>query len=241
MKTQMQFYDGLDVPDVKPETEGITGIGEILEKLVKAFPMTREIELDSYIKTIDDILTPLQINGLLSATEMYTRNGGSITHNRGHFISKLIQNSYEAGHNDFFFNTVNSTNVHKLGIRLKGSKETPIRINIEGDVGIYCGGYSDFVDIKINGNAGHYLGSSTIYSNFEAKNVENLCGYCSNRSTIVVHGEFGEDIRGPYASTINCNFITYNEEMYKRLVKELPDRNLVILRNESGDVCEERT
>ena len=84
--------------------------------------------------SIDYILAPTGINAFLQATiqyETYPRYAD----NTGLFISRLIQNSYNAGNNDFYLKPPVVKNIDYLGAHLQGTKRRNINLQIDGDVG----------------------------------------------------------------------------------------------------------
>ena len=53
----------------------------------------------------------------------------------GIFINKLIQESYDAGHNGFELNTMALPLIDKIGIYIQGKEKRPIEITIHGNAG----------------------------------------------------------------------------------------------------------
>ena len=78
------------------------------------------------------------------------------------FINLLISNSYEAGNNDFNFNTRNILSSSScLGKDLSGSKENRLKISIVGDIGFNSFSGSKYVDLVLEGNMRESFGYSS--------------------------------------------------------------------------------
>ena len=100
----------------------------------------------------------------------------------GVYLSKLIGDSYSAGHNDFVLNTCN-TRIEDLCYNILGTKEKPIQIRIDGDVGTYCGRDAQHCFFNNKGGIGWACGSNARHCTFNNEDgVGDMCGvdaqYC---------------------------------------------------------------
>ena len=110
----------------------------------------------------------------------------------GYFISKLMQNSYGAGYNDFTLNTISPINVAGIGSFLKGRKEDPIRLTVDSDVGYGCGMNSKYLVACVKGSAGMDLGASADRCVFDVRgNTGDYCGYGAVKSVFNILGDVG--------------------------------------------------
>ena len=86
----------------------------------------------------------------------------------GHFITALIQNSYNAGHNNFVLYTSNlREKTDKLGWFTKGKSKRLINIKIFGDLGNHCFENGEYLSVEIYGNVGSICGGDVKYSSLK--------------------------------------------------------------------------
>jgi len=186
-------YKGLKAPEEKKEqtVEG-SMLFEGLEELLKEYEEVLEIDSWDWIKIHDviywkreikAILKPEQINYVLQATAKYEEHENYVE-NTGYFITKLIQNSYDAGHNKFKLNTSTLTKrIDYIGWKLKGRKGKPLELLVEGDVGDWFCSWAEYVSMSIKGDIGDNFGSFARYSSFNINgNLGFLWGFSATRS-----------------------------------------------------------
>ena len=70
----------------------------------------------------------------------------------GIYISVLIQNSYDTGHNDFVLHTQNAP-LDCLCAWIRGTESEPVKITVYGDTGISTGGRSEWCSVRQEGSA----------------------------------------------------------------------------------------
>jgi len=114
-------------------------------------------------KDVTGVLTPGEVNVFLQSTVLYEGHK-FYKLDTGIFISRLVQNSYNAGYNDFHFDVSAIGGPEHLCSFLIG--EEPIRITVEGDVGYGFGGDSKKIVVNITGDGGNYCGYKTEDSTF---------------------------------------------------------------------------
>ena len=137
------------------------------------------------------VLTPSEINAFLQMTmefEDYERNSAS--DGVGHFITALIQNSYNAGHNNFVLYTSNlREKTDKLGWFTKGKSKRLINIKIFGDLGNHCFENGEYLSVEIYGNVGSSCGSCVKYSTLRIEgNADEWCGTNAEYSSVIING-----------------------------------------------------
>lgn len=97
-------------------------------------PYTRGKENDEFFRqAITSAPDPQKINSLFQALRAHEEIYKGYCQNAGRFISRIIQNSYEAGYNNFTLN--NTTAIWDIGEKLKGTQENPIKITIQDGAG----------------------------------------------------------------------------------------------------------
>jgi len=139
-------------------------------------------------KTDFETLNPLQIDTVLQKILQKDEKPFSMT---GPFLSKLIQKSYDNGHNYFTLNT-QDTRIEKIGSHLSSEIENPLRLTV-------------------NGNAGSYFGENSFNCAFWVKgDVAGLCGRKSHGCIYNIDREIGFS-----PEKFGCTFITSNEESHE--------------------------
>ena len=204
MPTTAEIKKGKGIDDLfrgfdaeKPEEEKpIEVVGaDRFKALTAAYERLLEVETipeaDEEMEKMTLVLTPNDINAFLQTIFRYEQNI-KYSWRTGELISKLIQNSYNAGYNDFNLSTVNLKKIHDVGIELKGRKEQPIRITVIGNTGDHCGIRSKNLIYHIQGNTGDNYGHRSEDSIFTVQgNTSNTCGWGAKNSTFNIQGNTG--------------------------------------------------
>ena len=183
---------------------------------------------------VQTVLLPSHINVFLQQTREY-ENHKNYGWNTGHFISQLIQNSYNTGNNDFELDVNLLKPIDYLASNISGTKERMVRIIVKGDVGNLCGynvQYSTFTIKKAGegcglgtqhstftiGEAGNNCGGGVQYSTFTIEKAGNNCGVVAEHSTFTI--EEAGDYFGRF--TKHSTFQTHSSQQYKQLKKSVP-------------------
>ena len=150
------------------------------ESFLKNYEITPTARL---LEPVTEVLLPDQINSFLQATINYENYPHYAF--TGQFVAWLIQNSYDAGHNDFHLETNHlTTPLSYLGSAidkssllritslpplrlLKGSKERMLRIEILGNAGILLGNDATHVAYKCSGNVATSCADKATYCSFQ--------------------------------------------------------------------------
>ena len=175
---------------VKPEEEKDIEVAEgrfqgLMEKYERYLDLEYSPKNDLWpeLNEITDILTPADINTFLQLTIQHEQHKKYCVRT-GRVILKLIQNSYDAGHNNFTFDTTALKEIDDFGSDLEGTEERPIEITITGNTGDWCGCLSKHLTYKITGNTGEGCGRESKNSTFEISgNTGEGCGKYSTFST----------------------------------------------------------
>ena len=136
------------------------------------------------------VLNPSEINEFLQT--VLKEYGDELDKRKTEFyINCLLQDSYDAGNNNFVLNTGDSQMNH-LGYMLKGTDEKKLEITIKGDVGYKCGYSSTNSSFTIEGNVREWCGKSSNNSSFAIRgNVGESCGDISKDSSFTIKGNVG--------------------------------------------------
>ncbi|MFH1638028.1 MAG: hypothetical protein ABIB71_06390 [Candidatus Woesearchaeota archaeon] len=213
-------YSGLEAPEERMEqkVEGSL-LCEGFEKLMGKYEKILAIDygIQEAVAEIDHILAPEQINSFLQATIRHEGHR-NYSFNSGHFITKLIQDSHNAGYNKFTLNTKSLVKeIDNIGYNIKGKEH--LEIIIKGNAGCCCGEWAENLkQIYIAGNAGKYCGNLAynIKRIYIEGNAGEWCGAADNIEEIYVAGSTG-CFSGSVAT--NSTFKTPNEDTL-RLLKE---------------------
>ncbi|MFH1637249.1 MAG: hypothetical protein ABIB71_02380 [Candidatus Woesearchaeota archaeon] len=154
---------------------------------------------NSMIECLNVILNPDQINDFLQSTvvDAGIKSYAWIT---GQFISKLIQNSYDAGNNGFSIDTHATGPLDILGEKLSGRPDERIKLQVEGNVGDLFGSMAKHLCSTVNGNTGNFCASYVKDSEIEVNGrFGHGLGLCSNMSVFKTQrkenlGLLGKDI-----------------------------------------------
>lgn len=109
----------------------------------------------------DTILYPFEINQFLQLTNRSVPK--EYIDPTGNLVSKLIQNSYNSGNNNFTFYLFDRPRLFNFN-RLIGKYSNTIKINFEGNLSNNCFFKSENIDVTINGEVGYGFG-------FKSKNI----------------------------------------------------------------------
>ena len=141
---------------------------------------------------INTVLSPKEITILTTIMHVNYEDHENFNPNTGFFLTNLIQNSYNEGFNNFYFEMNNS---NFLGTSIKGSEENPIVMsmgsNYKEQVGL-CAKHSTF---NIKENHGASLGSDARHSTFNIeKNHGFHVGEQANNCTFNIKENHGERV-----------------------------------------------
>lgn len=170
-------------------------------------------EQHTFASSVTEVFSPVDINLFLQSTSQYEGHG-NYTMATGRFISLLIQNSFNSGHNNFVLDVQNLKPLDCLGSELVGYKKNQLRLTTIGDVGCDCGMLVNHVQLTfpsvldrcgkyanhsqfIIGTARDACGVEADNSHFTINTVEDFCGLRAKRSIFKVAR--AESICGSYA------------------------------------------
>ena len=189
------------------EKEPAVARREEFETLLLKYELALELDIsprEKYLREMKKtvgVLTPEEIDLFLQTTVRY-ENHEKYCSSTGYFISRLIQDSYDAGHNDFTLNTKGLRGLDKLCTELKGKKKNPLKVTINGNAGNCCGEDSKRSLFYIEGNAG------------------DDCGRVSKKSVFCVSGDVGSKC-GSWSK--KSTFKTPNRETLGKMYKDIDD------------------
>jgi len=191
-----------------------------------------------------EILTPAQIEILLGRIINECPKWKFEDGLTGHYLSYLVQLSYNVGHNDFHL-TVGDSKLDDLLIEVGGLEKNRLKATILGHYNSDIGRRAKYLDVVVDGRAGH-IGIDASHSSFNVHgDVSTMCGWASMYCDFVIAGDVDEIIRdsqhctytieGKFmglSKTRECTFQTHNPETYEKMkasTKIRPRGNKVIL------------
>ena len=155
--------------------------------------LEKEIRFDRVKGECDTkiVLSPSQIEMFLQKTSKFHQHKNYSKHT-GSFLSSLIQNSYNEGHNDFYFNLHNQPLISRLGRNICARDNNPLNLYVDGNLGNSVMTDSKYIDVVIKGNVGEFFSSSSENNNVWIKgNVENDFMIYSFNSKAIIKGDVG--------------------------------------------------
>ncbi|MFH1637498.1 MAG: hypothetical protein ABIB71_03675 [Candidatus Woesearchaeota archaeon] len=222
-------YSKLETPDerIEHKVEGsllFDGHEELIKQYEKILATNNSDGImKELLPQVTTVLKPEQINSFLQATVRYEDNK-KYEEYTGLFITRLIQNSPDAGNNKFTFNTqAISRRIEGIGFKLIGKEERALEIIIDGNIGEWsCSGAKNIREIYISGNAGSWCGDSA--HNIERfsimGDVGSLCGYgAMNIKEFYIVGDAGHSC-GSWGE--NLAFKTPNKQTLQLLKENVP-------------------
>lgn len=174
-------YEGLISADAaeKQRTEGelFSGSEKLLRHYEEILGMRTPYiyEIAPKIKP-EVVLSPEQINLFLQQTIPY-ENDIYYPTTTGLFLTKLMQDSYDAGNNRFCLNTgAIDTKIGWLGYKLTGRKKEPIEMRIEGDTDWCLCSTAEYVNVNVSGEVGSECANSARHVSVSAQKIGYKCG-----------------------------------------------------------------
>lgn len=115
--------------------------------------------------SVIEALSPVQIDSFLKATVEFADTRAYEAHT-GRFINRLVQNSYNSGHNNFILNTSGLPLLNDMCTYLQGTQKRKLEINLTGNVGYHCGSHSHNLTLTVHGDVQEYFGDFSEYGIF---------------------------------------------------------------------------
>jgi hypothetical protein len=105
------------------------------------------------------VLTPAEMSVFINEIEKFQKEENySLSANL--FVNRLIQNSYDAGNNDFNLYVEDLPNASILK-KLKATEDNPLKIRLNGSVGDFVARESNYLDLTIDGRVGDYFADNS--------------------------------------------------------------------------------
>lgn len=223
---------GLDDVLNKHKAQGVDKVREVEvigdDKFAELFEKYEQfLKGRSFGSKSTEILTPEEINLFLQATVVHEEHPSYVIIT-SLFISKLIQNSYNDGYNDFVLDTELLSSIMGLGYDLNGTEDNPINLTIYGEKVNDCCFNSSYLNLNIEGNVakfGYYLNNSEVKVYGEVLTL-GIIG--TNNTTFDIKGKIGcveEDL--VKAGTTYCTFKAYDQESLNVLLRGVPEIHTV--------------
>ena len=172
----------------KVQTVG-TDFSDLMEKFEQMLDSDDGYSLDEMWQLVrhnpylSEVLTPAEINYFLQATQQHESHK-NYYNNTGVILSRLIQNSYCAGYNDFMLNTKNISRTDDLGTLLIGTEDCPLSITVQGNITNECGNRAEYSLFTLNGTIGARCGLKAKHSTFTYNGaVGDFCGWEAENCT----------------------------------------------------------
>jgi len=225
------------------EVEASRGLSEVFERFVRIMDGGIDM-MGNHVGVIPEVLTPNQINAFLQQTSLYDDYPYYLV-SAGVFVSRLIQNSYDSGNNDFMLSMTDLRDIGYLGYWIVGKRENPLEVTIVGDAGRTCGMRAEHSIITVQGSVGDSCGRNSENSIFNiTADTAEYCGFQSNKSTFNITRYAGYHCGAESINSIfnisgdagdgcgyNSNgstFKTENKETLHQMLMQVPRGNRII-------------
>lgn len=200
----------------------------------------KEVSLDSQIETIISeyeaqresfkpgriqncpslsvVPTPAEVTSLFNA---FKEDKDSRYRFLGRFVSLMVQKSYQAGFNEFYINS-EGVRVDYLPCFLKGRKENPLRIRVDGDLGRYCGIQMEHVYLTVGGTVGESFSGDSSMCQFDVQKIVENGDVLFNKIALR-NNETRRDLHPK-----KCTYVVYNKDDFVFLMRELNPKSRII-------------
>ncbi len=161
----------------------------------------QKLNSDTWHSILGTVLSPKEITILSTIMHINYEDHENFNPNTGFFLTNLIQNSYNGGFNNFYFEI---NNLNYLGTTIKGSEKNPIVISMESNYKEKVGSHARHSTFNIKENHGASLGSEARHSTFNIeKNHGFYVGDHADNCTFNIKENHGKGV-GEHAE--NCIF-----------------------------------
>jgi len=217
MRSDIQKGKGIDgligSTSILEETRVLETTGNDISKVLEKF---KENVFDDEWRCVPhdivpEILSPAEINAFLQTTVIY-EDAINYYFNTGQFIAVLIQNSYDAGHNNFTLNIPRM--IDNVCLNISGYRK-PIKVKIYGDTGHDLGRGASCTSIELYGKTGHRFGINAKYA------------------TLTIHGELTKNSFCGLGAK-KSRFKTDNEETLREMRTSVNKGNRIIQIHANG-------
>jgi hypothetical protein len=140
--------------------------------------------LQAFVHEPDEVLHPAQIQYIAKRVQENLKDS-IMNFSPGQLLTRLIQSSYNGGHNGFYLGLKKPLN--HIGVFLQGSEKNPLKITIEGPVGDFCGAHTVYCIFSLQ-NTGEHCGSFSKRSKFTLQSAGESCGVSAFDSTFIIKG-----------------------------------------------------
>lgn len=241
------------VDEMKKMIVGANKFQIFLEKYLRLLQLPRGYPSLSYhyqslLEKMDEVLSPAEIVVFQRITSIFDERD-SYRGRTGHVLTKLIENSYLAGYNDFTVESDKSPVVYigEYGLDhhthyLLGKEEDPLRITVEGNT-LFLGQRNENVEYTVKGLVRH-CGDYARRSSFRLQQVEGSVGALVVDCAFEI-GEIIPNTISPiyFLDAKGCTIKTPDERTLQLLSQHLPSGNKLYFVHADGTekLVEERS
>ncbi len=163
---------------------------------------------------VDDVFSPEEISGIFDTFQKLVNNGEN---DLGVFISKLLQNSYDAGYNNFSLSV--SSKVFSLGSYIRGNEDRLLVLGVAGQDIPGGGGSTRYVSYRFQ-NESPIVGWGARDSQFVFYGSAKACGNKAKRCEFIFRGEVGRFVG---MDALDCTFKAHSQGAIDVLTSCIPD------------------
>ena len=180
--------------------------------------------VETYETTVDFVLSPEEINEFLQKAMDFNFEQSRYSEITGMYVTKLIQNSFNAGHSRSRFHLSMPMELDCIGFGLKGSLQQNVIVDVDYSLGSSCFTGSERCSAFIVGSVKDNFARCAKNSVFE---VKGNTGYATaGYSTGCMYYFYG-DIKSGFDCAKGNEFKAYSEQALKTFKKYVPSGNLI--------------
>lgn len=225
MNNPLEKYSGKGIGESDERKEVMSD--SRIELIMKEYEAQRESFKPDRIQncpSLSVVPTPAEVTALFNAFKV---NRDDSYYFLGRYVSLMIQKSYQAGFNDFYINS-DEIKADYLPCFLKGRKEEPLRIHVDGDLGHKCGIQMENVNLIVDGSVGDSFSGDSSQCLFDVKKLSNKYG----KSDIGLENE--ETMR--YLMPKKCTYVVHNKEDFVFLMRSLNSKSKIIWKKDKNTI-----
>ncbi|HLC71325.1 MAG TPA: hypothetical protein VJI32_04915, partial [Candidatus Nanoarchaeia archaeon] len=176
---------------------------------------------------------PVEINALVQAAVRFEKHPHTYEV-FSLFVTRLIQNSYTQGHNNFVItNDLPNILWDFFGGELCGKEERPLHLEMDGNV---CDGFfhlAKYVHVRLDGDIRGECGKQSEFSSFEITGSVGSCAERARNSIYTLNAIRKSNYRIE-EEPVECTFRTPNEQIIPRLLAGIPAGNRIVYVQKDG-------
>lgn len=184
-------------------------------------------------KRSDEILNPFEIEVVRSMTDEYINQEEYCDLETRWFLEILVDNSFKAGYNNFYFK---ENNIERFLTSMKGLKNNTLKIYIDNNNGKSIFSHGENIDVTINNNYSDCTGTGLETSKIKINNnyAKQLFEYCGRSTLTILNNDDKKTWIGNYGS-YDCTIRSPDENVLEQTCSNRKRKGKLFLMTDEGD------